>query len=331
MVSMHKKETRHSIRRKFHPISTSAEHKRNGRTYFERFLQVLSAPVKEHKGKKVGTVALDSNVAALTRLEAKIHKEANKQKLLRQKAALLKQQNTELRALNHSKDEFIALASHQLRTPATGVKQYVGMVLEGYAGAITAEQRTFLERAYESNERQLSTINDLLQIAQIDANKFELAKQPTDLLELITSIKRDQQTVLEGRQQQLTVKTMSKSTEAYVDKQRIRMALENLIDNAGKYSQEHTTITVTLRQNENLTEITVQDQGVGIAEQDFGKLFQKFSRIDNPVSIAVGGNGLGLYVAKKIIDAHKGFITIDSMPGKGTTFTITLPTNSNEV
>lgn len=299
--------------------------KRNGRPYLERLLQALSAPVKEHKGKAIGTVALDSNVAALSRLEAKIHEEANKQKLLRQKAALLRHQNEELRELNKSKDEFIALASHQLRTPATGVKQYVAMVLEGYAGDITPNQRTFLERAYENNERQLSTINDLLQIAQIDANKLKLAKEENDLVKLLESIIRDQQTTFKVRHQTVLLASKPKELVMNMDTQRLRMALENFIDNAGKYSPGHTTVTINARLAERGAQISIQDQGVGIAEADFGKLFQKFSRIDNPLSISVGGNGLGLYVAKKIIDAHAGTISIKSTPGKGTAFTITIP------
>lgn len=296
-----------------------------------RILQALVAPIKDQPGKSIGAVAIDSNLAALTRLEAKIHQNAAKQKLLRQKTALLKRQNTELRELNKSKDEFIALASHQLRTPATGVKQYVGMLLEGYAGQLTSNQREFLERAYESNERQLSTINDLLQIARIDANKLELVKQPTDLVAVVESAIREQQNTFKRRQQTVKLHAQTPTLQAATDEQHLRMAIDNLLDNAGKYSHQNTTVVITLRAAKGRAIIAVADQGVGIATADFGKLFQKFSRIGNPLSISVGGNGLGLYVAKKVIDAHGGDISVSSIPGKGTTFTITLPLLSQQV
>lgn len=313
------------MRRKRRTLLGNPAHKSGGRLYVERILQALVAPVKEQPGKSIGAVAIDSSLAELTRLEAKIHQNAAEQKLLQQKTALLKRQNTELRELNKSKDEFIALASHQLRTPATGVKQYVGMLLEGYAGELTPNQRAFLERAYESNERQLSTINDLLQIARIDANKLELVKRPIDLVALAQSAIDEQQSTFKRRRQTVRLHTKTSTLRADADKQRLRMAIDNLLDNAGKYSRENTAVVITLSAQGSRAVIAVADHGIGIAAADFGKLFQKFSRIDNPLSISVGGNGLGLYVAKKVIDAHEGSLAVSSTLGKGTTFTITLP------
>jgi signal transduction histidine kinase len=315
------------MHRKFRSLvgGNPRDRKSIGRIHVSRVLQALVAPVKESKGKTIGAVAIDSNLAELTRLEAKIHQNAAKQKLLLQRAELLKHQNTELRELNKSKDEFIALASHQLRTPATGVKQYVGMLLEGYAGELTSNQREFLERAYESNERQLSTINDLLQIARIDANKLELIKHPTDLVALVQSAEREQRSTFKRRDQTVDLQAKPPALEVNVDKPRLRMAIDNLLDNAGKYSPAGTVITIAIHKTKTAAYVDVTDHGVGIAKQDFSKLFQKFSRIDNPLSISVGGNGLGLYVAKKVIDAHGGNISIDSTLGKGTTFTVMLP------
>ncbi len=314
------------MRRKFRSIVSGAtSHKRGGRLYVERILQALVSPIKESKGKSIGAVAIDSNLAELSRLEAKIRQDAAKEKLLRQKARLLKIQNDELRQLNKSKEEFIALASHQLRTPATGVKQYVGMVLEGYAGELTPNQREFLERAYESNERQLSTINDLLQIARIDANKLELIKHPTNLRVLVESARREQERTFSRRGQTVKLDIQTAPLRAGVDKQRFRMVIDNLLDNASKYSPPGTTVVVAIHAEKNMARIEIRDQGVGIAKADFDKLFQKFSRIDNPVSIAVGGNGLGLYVVKKIVDAHDGTISVDSKINKGTTFTVRIP------
>jgi signal transduction histidine kinase len=243
----------------------------------------------------------------------------------------LKRQNNELKQLNSAKDEFIALASHQLRTPATGVKQYIGMLLEGYMGPIPPQQRDFLQKAYDSNERQLSTINDLLQIAQIDSNKIVLHPAKVDMSALIDAVVNEQRGTANNRRQGIVVRKRGGQLALRADELRLRMVLDNIVDNASKYSPENTTITITLHGTPEEIVVSVSDQGVGIAKDDFSKLFQKFSRIDNPRSIAVGGNGLGLYLAKRIIRAHDGHIEVTAKPQEGSTFTVRLPRVSQKI
>lgn len=237
----------------------------------------------------------------------------------------LRRQNDELKASSTSKDEFIALASHQLRTPATAVKQYLGMLLEGYVGTLTPAQREFVQKAYSSNERQLNTINDMLHIAQLDANKIVLKREICDLALLVGVVLQDNAANFKQRRQKVVIKHSGETLRVLADQRRLRMALENIIDNASKYSHPETQIIVHLSVVGSEALIQVTDQGVGIDHTDFARLFQKFSRIDNSLSIAVGGNGLGLYLAKRIIDAHKGVIELSSAVNQGTTFTIALP------
>lgn len=233
-----------------------------------------------------------------------------------------------LMELNHSKDEFISIASHQLRTPATGVKQYVGMLLEGFAGDVTPRQQEMLEKAYESNERQLRIVSDLLKVAQVDAGKVMFSMSNVDLNELIRDVLREQKATLEKRQQQVTFTAADPPLIVFVDRDSVRMVCENIIDNASKYSEEGKPITISLADRPDGICIDVKDEGVGISRDDRNKLFEKFSRIDNPLSTKVGGTGLGLYWAKKIIDLHDGDITLTSTKGIGTTFTITFPKTS---
>lgn len=244
---------------------------------------------------------------------------------LEKTTARLSEQRAELIVLNKAKDDFISLASHQLRTPATGVKQYIGVVLEGYAGEITPQQRAFLEQANESNERQITIINDLLKVAKVDAGKVNIIKQPTDAVELIRSIVQEQASLFAARQQTVIFKPVQKKLIADFDAGTIRMVLENIIDNAGKYTPPHKTIEIQLSKNYGNLEIMVKDQGVGIAADDIDKIFLKFSRLPNSLSVKVGGSGLGLYWAKKIIDLHGGSITVNSAADKGTIFTVRLP------
>ncbi len=239
--------------------------------------------------------------------------------------AVLRQQQAQLVALNDAKDEFIALASHQLRTPATGVKQYAGMLLEGYAGEITAPQRDMLERVYDSNERQLTIVNDLLQVARVDAGKVKLARTTFDVASVIADVLQEQTERFSQRHQNLVFIQPKKALIVNADKGLLRMVLENLIDNAGKYSPVGKAITVRLKQTTKKTEIDIVDQGVGICKKDQARLFQKFARIDNPLSAEVGGSGPGLYWAKQIIDLHDGKLEVASESKAGSTFSIVLP------
>jgi signal transduction histidine kinase len=241
------------------------------------------------------------------------------------KTATLTEQRTQLLALNQAKDEFISLASHQLRTPATGVKQYLGMLLEGYAGPLNQDQHNFLETAYESNERQINIVNDLLQVARIDAGKVILHQQPADLVRLVKNVINEHASQFQEREQRVVLKAKEPTVGALVDAERIRMVLDNIIDNASKYTQPGKQVTVSVGYRRSRPYIAIADQGIGMSDADRTKIFQKFSRLENPHAKGIEGSGLGLYWAKKIIDLHQGRITVASALHQGTTFTITLP------
>jgi len=239
--------------------------------------------------------------------------------------AALKEQRAQLIELNAAKDEFISLASHQLRTPATGVKQYLGMVLDGFAGDLSTDMERLVSRANQSNERQILVINDLLKVAQVDAGKVRLNKQPTTIGKMITEIVAEQADKFKERKQQVEILYPPDDVSVDVDPARMRMVLENLIDNASKYTPHGKNISLRAEQADRAVCIDIQDQGVGIDSDNIDKLFKKFSRLDNPLSVSVGGTGLGLYWAKKIVDLHGGSIGVKSVVGKGTSFTVKLP------
>jgi|GEM_PF-540026 len=250
--------------------------------------------------------------------------ERAKIRALRQKARLLQQQQEQLMLIAKAKDDFISLASHQLRTPATGVKQYLGMVLEGYAGEVPAYLEPFLQKAYESNERQLSTVNDLLHVAQLDAGNIRLRRRPTDLTAMLLNIVSEQSAKFGQRRQTLEYDPQGRDVVVPVDPERMRMVFDNLIDNASKYTPDGRTVNVGLRRTNDGALVTVRDEGVGIAPEDVAKAFEKFSRVDNARSELVGGTGLGLYWAKQIVDLHGGSIEVRSEVGKGSEFLVYL-------
>lgn len=223
--------------------------------------------------------------------------------------------------VNRTKDEFISLASHQLRTPATGVKQYLGMLLEGFVGELKGKQK----KAYASNERQLRVVSELLRVAQVDAGKVRLSRKRTDVVRLVEDILSEQGSLFEAKGQKVSLKASIRPIEIRVDTPTIRMVIENIIDNASKYSYEGQHISISIKEERGVCTVSVRDEGVGISREDKAKLFQKFTRINNPLSTMVGGSGLGLYWAKKIVDLHSGEVCVSSRPNKGSTFTIVLP------
>lgn len=227
--------------------------------------------------------------------------------------------------INRSKDEFISLASHQLRTPATVVKQYIAMVMSGFAGDVPEKQRDMLARAYKSNELQLRIINDLLHVAALDAGRVRLQKAAIDPVKLVKRSLEDQKTKFAEREQIIHLKTAHKVGHVQADELKLRMVLDNLLDNASKYSDRGSEVRVVVTETIGTVKITVRDHGIGIDEADCCKLFQKFSRIDNRLSAEVSGSGLGLYWAKHIIDLHGGAIKVKSKKAAGSAFTIILP------
>lgn len=232
----------------------------------------------------------------------------------------------ELEKLNNTKDEFISLASHQLRTPATGVKQYIGMMLEGYAGELTPKQSEFARKAYESNEREISIINDLLDVAKVDSGRIQLRKKKVDFVSVINEILDEQASNFVDRGQKVKFEYADSNLTATADESRMRMVLENLVDNASKYTPESKEIVIELKRDpQDKLIVVIKDEGVGISVDDSAKIFDKFVRIDNPLSDTMGGSGLGLYLAKRIVDLHEGTIAVNSKPGKGSAFKITLP------
>ncbi len=228
------------------------------------------------------------------------------------------------REIQSAKDDLLSLASHQLRTPATGVKQYIGMVIEGYAGRLKPDQRAYLEKAYQSNERQLHIINDLLYVAKADAGRIVLAKREVHLKELLKDIVSEQKGLAREKNISLRLKVPRKNMSVFADKHCLRMAIENLLNNALKYTPEKGKVVIEGYEKDGQVCVSVKDTGVGIAAGDMALLFNRFSRIPNELSGQTSGSGIGLYLAKHLVELHEGTISVDSVVKKGTTFTICL-------
>jgi len=241
------------------------------------------------------------------------------------RALTLTKQREELLERNAFKDEFISLASHQLRTPATVVKQYLHLILDGYVGELNPALEEMVRRANMSNERQIEIVDDLLRVARLDAGKVKLARKRTNIVPLVNEVLNEHLSIFEERQQTTKVTYAKPGISAVIDPARIKMVIENIVDNASKYSPPGKQILIFVEKKKTSVNISIKDEGVGIEKKDLPKLFRKFSRLPNNLSISVGGTGLGLYWAKRIIELHGGSIAVRSTKAKGSTFTVTLP------
>lgn len=229
----------------------------------------------------------------------------------------------QLQELSALKDEYLSIASHQLRTPATIVKQYLGMLLDN-PEALTPGQREKLRLAFESNERQLKIINDLLMLASVEAGTLRLNRQKCDIGQLVHDVADEQAAEIARRNQTLEI-VLPPLPDVQVDVRYVRMVLENLISNASKYSPQQTPIVVSAGESPHGVYIAVADKGIGISKKDQEQLYKKFSRIDGNYTHSIEGTGLGLYWVKKIVELHSGTLKLQSRVGHGSTFTVTLP------
>lgn len=233
--------------------------------------------VEVHDSKKV-LAGVIVDVTERRDMQAQIALAHEQDKLSQERARILQERNDELERISRSKDEFVALASHQLRTPATAVKQYLGMVLQGYAGDITSEQNEMLEKAFQSNERQIQIVNQILNAARVDTGRLVLARTPLDIVNLARGVAADMQAAFSQRNHKVRFYGPKEAIWLRGDQGYMRMAVENLVHNACIYTPNGGSICVRVRVRGAYCLITVADTGVGIAKADVGKLFTKFSR-----------------------------------------------------
>lgn len=237
----------------------------------------------------------------------------------------LRKTNEQLQKLDTAKDEFVSMASHQLRTPLTSVKGYISMVLEGDAGKITPMQRQLLDEAFTSSERMVHLIGDFLNVSRLQTGKFMLEEKPVDLAKLVAQEIDSLQTTIDAHGLKLHYRQPAHFPILMIDEGKIRQVLMNFIDNAIFYSQEGTTINVKLSIEEGLAVVRVVDTGIGVPKSEQAHLFTKFFRASNARKQRPDGTGVGLFLAKKVITQHGGTMLFESEEGKGSTFGFRLP------
>ncbi|MDI6602514.1 MAG: ATP-binding protein [Patescibacteria group bacterium] len=224
------------------------------------------------------------------------------------------------------KTEFVSLAAHQLRTPLSAIKWTLRMLLDGDLGKITEEQRDFIEKTYGSNERMIALINDLLDVTRIEEGRYLYKPTLADFEPICQFVINSFKEEIEKRKIKFEFKKPEKKLpQVKVDVEKIRLAIQNLLDNAIKYTQPEGKVTITLKSGKKEVEFSIRDSGVGIPSDQQERVFSKFFRGANVLRMETEGSGLGLFIAKNIIEAHNGKIWFESEEGKGTIFYFTLP------
>ena len=237
---------------------------------------------------------------------------------------------THQRELDRAKNEFVSLVSHELRTPLTSIKGYVDLLLDGEVGDLEPEQHEFLEIVGSNAERLVGLINDLLDISRIEAGRIELHLAPVDLGPLLDRILTSFRPQLEAKRQQATLTIDPELPPVQADEDRLTQVFANLISNAHKYTPAGGRIAISVRAGERDVIVDFTDSGIGMSEDELGKLFTRFFRARNRTTQEAGGTGLGLSITRSLVDLHHGSIAVSSVPGEGSTFTVTIP-RANEV
>lgn len=231
---------------------------------------------------------------------------------------------TAFKQLDQMKTDFVNMVAHELRSPLSAIKQQNHVLLEGLCGPLGEKQHEFVSRGSNRIDSLLELINDLLDVAKIEAGKYVQRRVPTDIGQAIedTIALMDSKAREKGIALSFSLKDL-KPVQA--DPKNIEEIFNNLISNAINYSPEGGKVTVTAQGQGEYMEIRVEDTGVGISPEELPKIFDKFYRVKHPKTRQVIGTGLGLAIVKGIVDAHHGTIDVESVVDKGTTFRILFP------
>ncbi len=232
----------------------------------------------------------------------------------------LRNSNEKLKQLDESKDDFISMASHQLRTPLTSVKGYLSMVLDGDTGKLSKIQHEMLSQAFISSQRMVYLIADLLNVSRLKTGKFIIESTKVNLAQMITQEISQLKDTAEARSLKLIYQKPDAFPDLILDETKIRQVIMNFIDNAIYYTPAGGKIKIQIIDSNKTVEFKVEDDGIGVPKSEQQHLFTKFYRATNARKARPDGTGIGLYMAKKVILAEHGSIIFDSREGKGSTF-----------
>jgi signal transduction histidine kinase len=272
---------------------------------------------------------IDSNdeIGALSRAFKFMAEEINKLiKEMQNYAKTLEEKNQYLNRLNELKDEFLANTSHELRTPINGIIGIVESMIDGATGALSGEQKYNLAIVSNSGKRLSNMINDILDFTKLKNKEIVLQIKPIDLKMIVDTVIVLSKPMIKGKDLTVRNEIDDSLPPINADENRIQQILYNLLGNAIKFTEKgHVSVSAEILRDEDMVAVSIEDTGIGISEDKFERIFESFEQADGGVAREYGGTGLGLSITKKIVELHGGTVGVVSTPGKGSTFTFTMP------
>lgn len=245
----------------------------------------------------------------------------------------LAQANVRLKELDKLKDDFVSIASHELRTPMTAIRSYAWMALNRSDVPLSEKLKKYLTRTLLSTERLINLVNDMLNVSRIESGRIEVNPKAFNIIELSKSVAEE----VSAKALEVgvgVIVTGVKLPKVFADPDKVHQVLLNLVGNALKFTPKGGSVTILFFTDGQMVDISIKDSGVGLSREDLGRLFQKFGRLDSSYTAisTSGGTGLGLYISKSLVELMKGRIWVSSEGlGKGTTFSFSLPVASAEI
>jgi signal transduction histidine kinase len=231
---------------------------------------------------------------------------------------------TERKRLETTKDDFVSMVSHELRSPITVIKETIALVLEEAAGPVGSEQRELMSAAKRNVDRLARLVNDVLDLQKLQAGQVEFRPAAEDVAEIVGDVHAFMLPV--AREKGLALeKAAADLPRVVLDRDKIVQVLTNLVSNAIKFTDRGSVVISASRGDDGGVLLSVADTGIGIRAEDISKLFKAFSQVSASARWEKGSTGLGLVISKEIVTAHGGRIWAESEPGKGSTFSVRLP------
>jgi PAS domain S-box-containing protein len=296
--------------------------RKNGQRFPVRQITTIRT---DARGQPIGYTIVCRDITQDKALEQRLRDYTdNLERMVAEKTGELRKVNAELLRANQLKSQFLANMSHELRTPLNAIMGFAEAIRDGVAGDPSPDQREFSEDIYQAGRQLLSMINDILDLAKVEAGAMELQLETCDLAMLIDEVVRVARGLARRKGVELKSDVEPRPLELTVDPLKLKQILYNLLSNAVKFTSAGGNARVEARLEKETVVIRVSDTGIGIAPEDLVNLFEEFRQVDSSLTRKHEGTGLGLALTKRLVELHGGDIGVESELGKGTTFAVTL-------
>lgn len=305
--------------------------------HYDQILQFLNSKTKENYGPFINKVLLEgkdinlsTDTVLITAEKAEIPVAVNSSPIRNQKGTVVGgivvfRDTTHEKEIEEIRTDLISIASHQLRTPLSEIKGLVSLLVDNVAGELNPKQKDYLNLLNVANERMINLVNDLLNISRIEQGRLQLNFQQCNLGTLAKEVQQSLLIRANEHKQNFLLTVDPNLPNVVADPEKTKEIISNLMENALKYTFDGGTINSRVTASNNGVWVLVKDSGVGIPKSHQKDLFQKFSRVENPLSRLTTGTGLGLYAVKQLVEKQNGHVWFESTEGQGSTFGFVLP------